>query len=261
MFTRAAPMIANNLWQGGLSQAQSSSVAGALGQCNAPLVHRGPVTVDYTSPTMQQITFEGATYNYPTFGMNPPEALPPKPPYHPPEEPPPEGPEPFPPQPPIGQPGYHPNWPGTGGGGTTVAAVLARAGKYLRVPAPATVELSYQSDKEDYVCTFNNKNIVGVDFIDLLKKVVGEYLRVEGGKLELSYKDDDDDKICTFSGEKIAGKSLERIIQDDPYAKAFSYVRDIYLDGNSLKVNYGTAIAFEPTDSGTSDIPTSTCQP
>jgi hypothetical protein len=174
MFTRSAPLIANNLWQGGMSQAQSSSVAGALGQCNAPLEHRAPVTVDYTSPNMTYIDASTATYEFPTYSMNPPEALPEKPPTRAPEELPPWEPEPFEPGPPIdAPPGYYPEWPGTGGGGGSGGGRrnFARAGKYLRVPSPATVELAYASDKEGNICTFKGGKISGIDYGELQEEM------------------------------------------------------------------------------------------
>lgn len=179
MFTRSAPLISNNLWQGGMSQAQSSSVAGALGQCNAPLEHRAPVTVDYTSPNMTYIDASTATYEFPTYFMNPPEALPEKPQTRAPEELPPWEPEPFEPGPPIdAPPGYYPEWPGTGSGsgsgGGGGRRNFARAGKYLRVPSPATVELAYASDNEGSICTFKGGKISGIDYEELLEELRDE---------------------------------------------------------------------------------------
>jgi hypothetical protein len=169
MFTRSAPLIANNLWQGGMSQAQSSSVAGALGQCNAPLEHRGPVNVDYTSPSMKQIDIHTATYNFPTFPMLPPEVPPPTQEILPPEELPPYQPKPFEPGSPIDQPGYYPPYPG--GPNVDSYSLLAKAGKYLRVPRKGEVELAYASDKEGNICTFKGGKISGIDYGELQEEM------------------------------------------------------------------------------------------
>lgn len=103
MFTRVAPALHTALWQGGLSPAMASQVQNLLGQCRAPLVHRGPISVDYTNPNMRQITPELAKYQYPQLEMRPPE-IPPKkfkpPDFNPPDLPPPEPPpeqDPLPP--------------------------------------------------------------------------------------------------------------------------------------------------------------------
>ena len=75
MFTRAAPQIAQSLWQGGLSPAQAHVVTNALGQCRAPLIHRGPVQIDYTSPDMKLITPELAKFRFPELQLNPPGSV------------------------------------------------------------------------------------------------------------------------------------------------------------------------------------------
>lgn len=56
MFTQQSPQVATALWQGGLSAQSAAAVQNLIGQCRAPLVHRGPVTLDYTSPQMRLIT-------------------------------------------------------------------------------------------------------------------------------------------------------------------------------------------------------------
>ena len=76
MFTRQAPLIANNLWQGGLAQPQASAVTNALGQCNTPLEHRAAVTVDTTTPDMTLITPETTIFKFPTGDMLPPPKAP-----------------------------------------------------------------------------------------------------------------------------------------------------------------------------------------
>lgn len=210
MFTRAAPLINDNLVQGGLSPAQAGAVTGALGQCNAPLEHRGPVTIDYTSPNMQYIGPTFATYNYPTINMYPPEAFPPKPPsppgLPPPEELPPWEPSPFPPFPPIGgPPGYYPPYPGAPGG-------------------PA-IGIGFLPDWLKLWIAF------ATDFLNKIKKMeAGDYieLKEEDPKTEsinLKTSDDDQGKVCTFGDDKIVGKDFEELV-DDHSAKILEVVKD-----------------------------------
>lgn len=68
MFTRQAPAIGNNLLQGGMAQQQAAAVQSLVGQCRQPLVHRGPVTFDYTRQNMRLIL--------PVAGMPWPPVLP-----------------------------------------------------------------------------------------------------------------------------------------------------------------------------------------
>lgn len=65
MFSRQAPAIHTALWLGGLSPAMASQVQNLLGQCRAQLVHRGPLTLDYTRPSMRLVTPESAKFQYP----------------------------------------------------------------------------------------------------------------------------------------------------------------------------------------------------
>ena len=95
MFTKQAPLIAQSLLQGVLSPAQAHVVTNALGQCRAPMIHRGPVQIDYTSPDMKLITPELAKFRFPELQLNPPEVFPNRP--NPiPEEKPVTPPNPFP---------------------------------------------------------------------------------------------------------------------------------------------------------------------
>ena len=54
MFTQQAPSLANNLMHSGMPAQQASTVQNLMGQCRAPLVHRGPVKFDYTRQNMRQ---------------------------------------------------------------------------------------------------------------------------------------------------------------------------------------------------------------
>lgn len=98
MFTRQAPAIHTALWLGGVSPAMASQVQNLLGQCRQPLVHRGPISVDYTSPAMRLIDPEAARTQFPEIEDigpederpgeeedNPPPPDPPLPPFRPPE--------------------------------------------------------------------------------------------------------------------------------------------------------------------------------
>lgn len=58
MFTYQSPQINQALWLSGLSNQSVSAFQNLVGQCRAPLVHRGPITFDYTRPEMRLITPE-----------------------------------------------------------------------------------------------------------------------------------------------------------------------------------------------------------
>lgn len=161
MFTRQAPLIANNLWQGGLAQPQASAVTNALGQCNTPLEHRAAVTVDTTTPDMTLITPETTIFKFPTGDMLPPEPKAPRPGPFTPEELPPFEPQPF------DENAFRPvnnyynettEYPSQ----TLISMLVAQAGKYLRVPSEAKVELAYKDDKDKNICTFEGGEIVGL---------------------------------------------------------------------------------------------------
>lgn len=65
MFSRQAPQIHNALLQGGLAPAMAGQTQNLLGQCQQGLVHRGPITVDYTRPSMRLVTPQSAKFQYP----------------------------------------------------------------------------------------------------------------------------------------------------------------------------------------------------
>lgn len=116
MFTRQAPLIYQSMIQAGLPAASASAFQNAVGQCRAPLTHRGPVQFDYTRPEMRLITPEAAKFQFPGLALDAPQSfpvkpsIPPPPPFDPPEIPPPPPPEfPDPPVPP-GEPEWPPPW-------------------------------------------------------------------------------------------------------------------------------------------------------
>lgn len=111
-------MIYQSLIQAGLPAASASAFQNAVGQCRAPLTHRGPVQFDYTRPEMRLITPEAARFQFPGLALDAPQSfpvkpnMPPPPPFDPPEippEPPPECPD-CEPEVPPGEPVWPPPW-------------------------------------------------------------------------------------------------------------------------------------------------------
>lgn len=78
MFSRQAPLLGESLFLSGMSPAVASTVQNLLGQCRAPLVHRGPITLDYTQPSMRKITPEIARHQFPSLRIPEPETFGPK---------------------------------------------------------------------------------------------------------------------------------------------------------------------------------------
>mgnify|MGYP006273336125 CR=1 FL=1 len=76
MFSRQAPLIGESLFLSGMAPAQASAVQNLLGQCRAEIVHRGPVTLDYTKPDMRLITPDIAKHRYPNQSLPEPEKWP-----------------------------------------------------------------------------------------------------------------------------------------------------------------------------------------
>lgn len=210
MFTRQTQQINESLWQGGLSAAQAHVISNALGQCRQTLDHRGPVSIDYTSPDMKLILPEAAQIQFPQIQLQPPEALPPRPespnfPNLPPEERPPYQPDPLPPP-------QFPQYPSPdgdtsgGGGGCCVPDwlmdllewagkqwdelkqnILASGGSYIRVDVVANtggynVNLKTASDSSGNICTFGGDTITGVpkdEFVESLDAELGKWLQDE----------------------------------------------------------------------------------
>jgi hypothetical protein len=75
VFTRQAPLLAESMIAGGLPPVAASAIQNLLGQCRAPIVHRGPVTVDYTRQDMRLIGPFDAKHKYPDLNFPPPETL------------------------------------------------------------------------------------------------------------------------------------------------------------------------------------------
>ena len=270
MYTRAAPLIAQSLWQGGLSPAQSHVVSNALGQCRAPLVHRGPIQIDYSSPDMRLITPESAKFRFPEMQLQPPEVLPsrPRPPDEPPEEDPPYQPNPLPPPlqpvspvtPPFGDPGYAPDYP-------------------------------------PYDDTWIRKALD--DLRDLIKPqylgVLGsDYIEVDGNgfteKQTITLDAEDNELHCVFRGGQVSSNSFEaenyeatgvdsancaelEISEEDGQTiwkltaakmTGTTYVKDIWFDPDTNKINvqYEYALVFDPVDVGTDDsnLPVAPCE-
>lgn len=225
MFTRQAPLIANNLWQGGLAQPQANAVTNALGQCNTPLEHRAPVTVDTTAPNMTLINPETTVYNFPTGGMLPPEPKPPRPKY--PKRPTPEELPPFEPQPfdPYANPFqtvnnyYNEIYP------TKENKIEAKAGKYLRVPARETVELAYKDDQDENICTFDGGEIVGLTKEELIEAL--------------------DEELRDW---------FEEEIEEPGTGTTTPVVTGISLSGDTLSISTATIRCLEVNPGGSSDI-------
>ncbi len=223
MFTRSAPLIANNLWQGGLSQPQATAVTAALGQCNAPLTHRAPVEIDYTSPNMQLINPTFATYQYPTINMAPPETSPPKPNLpgfpSPPEEEPPYQPQPFDPPPPVYNTNNYYNYYPIGGGG---------GGGSGSLPDWLKLWLAFATD-----------------FLSKMKKMeAGDYIKLEEEdprteSVNLKTSDDDQGNVCTFGDDEIIGKPFADLVNEGDNAQA---IRDALLDSNPNPGNNVTVL-------------------
>jgi hypothetical protein len=116
---------------------------------------------------MTLINPETTVYNYPTGDMLPPEPKPPRPRYPnqpTPEELPPYQPAPFSPLPYGTVYNYYNEiYP------TKENKIEAKTGKYLRVPAPETVELAYKDDQDENICTFNGDEIVGLTKEELIE--------------------------------------------------------------------------------------------
>jgi hypothetical protein len=75
VFTKQAPLLAESMLAGGLPPVAASAIQNLLGQCRAPIVHRGPVTVDYTRQDMRLIGPFDAKYKYPDLNLPSPETL------------------------------------------------------------------------------------------------------------------------------------------------------------------------------------------
>lgn len=196
MFTRAAPLIAQSLWQGGLSPAQSHVVTNALGQCRAPLIHRGPIQVDYSSPQMSLVTPEAAKFQFPQLQLQPPEVFLPRPGSGPPpEEIPIPEPTPFPPPAPVTN--YYPTEFVNGPSLDPVA--LEKAWRELREKLDK-LQKDFDKWKDEH------PDYTGGDFIDVDD---------EARQIELKTESNEKGNICTFGTDEIIGKDIEELIEEN----------------------------------------------
>ena len=251
MFTRQAPIISDSLLQGGLAAPQAYAVTNALGQCRAPLVHRAPIEIDYSSPEMRLILPEQVPVKFPDIIIKPPEIPPQRPPeLPPPEEVPPQEPNPLPPQnpvgpiqPPMGAPGG-PSYPGGGGGGTSglppwLFQWMKEAMEY------------YKKLRED----FDNLVFEAGDYIDLDEAN-------DTKRYKLKTENDKDGYVCTFGPDEIVGKEFDEMMFD--YAllnnDSMRVVTDVTLDATGLVIHYGRAAVWhDEGPDGQSTIPVVDC--
>jgi hypothetical protein len=173
MFSRQAPAIHNALLQGGLAPAMASQTQNLLGQCQAGLVHRGPISIDRSRPDMQLIDPVTARLRYPQVEELGEEEE--KKEEEEPEETP-TGDPPFPPgpfDPPVGLPPVVivNNPPGNPPG------PAVKAGDYVTVNGN-TVGLKHKAFEDGRNCTFQDGSVRGVvyDTLDISNTLRGDQL-------------------------------------------------------------------------------------
>lgn len=231
MFTRQAQQLNNNLWQGGLSPAQADAIANLLGQCRAPIEHRGPVQLDYSVPDMKLISPDVADVVLPEIQLQPPEILPPRPPsptFQPPETPEPYAPDPLPPP--------QPQFAGTGNnpGNSYPTYYGGSIGNRLGIPR----------------------------WLDGLLKDAGRAWRTFTGDTNRRL-----DNIESFTPEDIVdalSDSLhdwleEETGEDSDYGENITVVTGITLSGSTLSVATKTVKVVSAGVSGSDDIETIEC--
>ena len=194
MFTRQAPAIHTALWMGGVSPAMASQVQNLLGQCRAQLVHRGPISVDYTSPAMRLIDPDAARTRFPEvedIGQEPDER--PKG-----EDDPPPPPPNIDPPPPFRPPDFFPP-PDPPGGGQNLGP-----GDYIEIKNQ-DIHLRHKDSTRGALgrnCTFQQGDVRGViyetkNINDLL---AGEQL--PNGHIQLQWDEAQADKTVLEYGLK-----------------------------------------------------------
>jgi len=231
MFTRQAPIISDSLLQGGLAAPQAYAVTNALGQCRAPLTHRAPIEIDYTSPEMKLILPEQAPIQFPDISLLPPEVPPRRPPNLPaPEEKIPVEPNPLPPDrpiapiaPPMGAPGG----PIYIGGRNTQYDVPPWLYEWMRNATNAF------NDLRD---AFYNRIFEAGDFLNIDDS--SDTIRYE-----LNTENNDQDNVCTFGPDAIVGKKMDDLI-DDHSDKILEVVKDENsgVPGNQIAVLTGVSL-------------------
>ena len=226
MFSRQAPVISESLLQGGLAAPQAFAVTNALGQCRAPLVHRAPSEVDYSSPEMKLILPEQVPVRFPDIVLNPPEIPPRRPPeLPPPEEIPPFEPNPLPPQqnpvgpiqPPMGAPG----------GGIVISGLPPWLSQWMK-----EAMAYYKKLRED----FDNLIFEEGDYIELDESN-------DTKRYKLKTEDDTDGYICTFGPDEIVGKEFKELLEDHG-TEILEIVRDenIGVPENQITVITGVSL-------------------
>ena len=264
MFTKQAPLIAQSLWQGGLSPAQAHVVTNALGQCRAPLIHRGPVQIDYTSPDMKLITPELAKFRFPELQLNPPEVFPNSP--NPiPEEKPVTPPNPFPqPRPtvpvPVTPPGesplplptqpsdYDDSW---------IRAELDRLRDFIRPQYLGVDDGAYIDVWRD---GYTAKQMVALDAEDSNLHCVFRNAQVQSNKFTAENFEQDEPGAYLEIKEE-TGETKFQLTAGKPTVT--TYVKDIWFDPGTKKINvqYEMAGVYQPADVGIDDknLPIAEC--
>lgn len=67
MFTKQAALIEQSLVTGGVSPLAANEMMNAVGNCAQPLVHRGPVSIDYTPADLKFVTPTLRKYRFPSL--------------------------------------------------------------------------------------------------------------------------------------------------------------------------------------------------
>jgi len=253
MFSRQAPQIHNALLQGGVAPAMASQTQNILGQCQAGIVHRGPIEVDRSRPDMKLIDPVTARLRYPQVEElgeeeekkeetpeETPTGDPPLPPWR--EDPPVGLPTTIivnnPPPPPPGPP--------------------VKAGDYVTV-ANNTVGLKHRAFEDGRNCTFQDGSVRGVvyDTLDISNRLRGDQLA--NAHIELQW----DEKQANTTVLRYGLKNLRqyRIVT------AVEFFPEGAPDGYGATGEPGIRITYEtirawPGDGGTtySVIPLAECE-
>ena len=284
MFTRQAQQLHESLWQGGLSAAQAHAVANALGQCRAPLVHRGPITYDYSTPEMKLIEPNDVKLQFPSIQAPPPEEGPPvvpNPIERPPEEETPDPYFPLPPPAPITPIYTNPNYPAfplfpiepitiqpilpvppnDDGMGDSCDSV---DGEYIYVDANGcTINLETRNDGRGKHCVFGDNEIVGKSFEAKNVTQAGSGADVEP-TWTLSLSDDNaggGPQVWTLESPnmEMVTDYIKDVAQGNPDVQT-NVVTGINFDGTSLSYTYRKAYVLQLNEEQTQSIETTTCE-
>lgn len=237
MFSRQAPLIGESLFLSGMAPPLASAIQNLTGQCRAPIVHRGPVTLDYTRPDMRLITPDIARHGYPDLSLPTPEPFPKKPKKEQPEDPDPPVVDRFTPfTPPEHFPGDQPV--GAGGGDGQYFA-----GDYIRIDEPRR-EIHLNHSDERRHCVFPG----GMNALDKVHSV-------------------------DFRGVTNSPKYFQFLIQDRPRDTLFilnikhleevNVVTDVYMNETNTKLYFDRkkVHVFDPEDLEPFVIELTDCEP